>query len=575
MSVERVLLVLLAAKAVDAFELVPPNGLIEVNDKEGYKFGIDENWSDPPLKTCYYSSDTGESGSFDILTPTRDRKSNNAKEEMHNIITYLGHEGLCYLQVDKVNSTGPRKWMLTGEGTDGRNVTGGEFFVTFYFYGNILQTEVKMFSGKSFYNHLIPIVGRKFVKCQVKVKDLVLDLNIDQIVGNEGEGLAKNIFSLGHGLCGLKYDHAVHDDISYVYWNLSATDDAGDSYRNRFRTAVQASFGIFSQTKSVVLGTPILIACGDQINQRYCTLFNPAGEVVVTENCKLNINSFGVHHLGRWKCLSSSIYSLDTIEYDINYVRIDPQRLLPIFIDTDEKEVTIGCEVERYSFGEYTYCILTAPNRTTFNVRKGSALERYTTIGTNFNKGICLVQIKKPLQDFENGYWRCQIVGPYQHDFGGVFIKVGTVKPPSYVTRTTTKVEMYQPFGIFCHVPYESDYCYIKSPNGTIYKNVYHARVRIGECYAQIASVVPSDNGTWTCYFARDTGIPSEEIVVELVISDVLHSYNSVEVDDGDGAQLLCTSDGLPFSYCEFIAPDGKAYFIKNQTSSTKYLFLR
>ncbi|KAK4873430.1 hypothetical protein RN001_015459 [Aquatica leii] len=526
-------------RRADFFENVPPSRQIQVVEGEEYTFGVDDDWADPTLELCYYKTDTGLQGSFKILPHQRRLEPNATKttRELQNIITTLGTKNLCQINVKKVNATGPTKWTLTLGESKTHNITSIDFFVNFFFL------------------RCVECIGTKQLQCIL-----------------QGDGLLKHISSLGRGLCGLKYENAVFDDISYIRWNISAQDNDGKWYRGQFRTSVVSTFGIYYVKKTVVLGSPVTINCGEQFEQTFCTLFNPKGEVIVTENCLYGINSFGVHHLGQWKCYSGNPYSLDTLEYVIDYVRTENPKLLPVIEET-KTEITIGCKVDSYRLGAYTYCKLTAPNQKTFNVKPGAATERYTTIGTKFNEGVCLVQIKKPLQSFENGYWRCQIIGPYQNDFGGVFLKLGKAERPTYKTRHTLKVELYKSFGVYCEVPYVSDYCYVKSPNGTIFKNRFHKQVNIGRCSLMVESALPSDNGTWICYFARDTGVPSEEIVVEVVISDILHSYESVEVDAGGTAQLLCTSDGLPLSYCEFIAPNGTAYFIKKQdtTSNVRY----
>lgn len=78
-------------------------------------------------------------------------------------------------------------------------------------------------------------------------------------------------------------------------------------------------------------------------------------------------------------------------------------------------------------------------------------------------------------------------------------------------------IRLDEAFEVNCKVPYSTKYCHIKAPNGTIYptNNIY--KTYLGECSLEIAKSVASDNGTWICSFARETGYPDEEIYFEVM----------------------------------------------------------
>lgn len=77
-------------------------------------------------------------------------------------------------------------------------------------------------------------------------------------------------------------------------------------------------------------------------------------------------------------------------------------------------------------------------------------------------------------------------------------------------------IKLNEAFQVHCNVPYSTKYCHIKAPNGTIYPTNDMYKTYLGECVLDILKSVESDNGTWTCSFARETGYPDEEIYFEV-----------------------------------------------------------
>lgn len=91
-----------------------------------------------------------------------------------------------------------------------------------------------------------------------------------------------------------------------------------------------------------------------------------------------------------------------------------------------------------------------------------------------------------------------------------------SVVTSDYEKRIKKTIRLDQAFQVECKVPYSTSYCHIKAPNGTIYPTNNKYKTHLGECNLEISKSVASDNGTWTCSFARDTGYPDEEIAFEV-----------------------------------------------------------
>lgn len=59
-----------------------------------------------------------------------------------------------------------------------------------------------------------------------------------------------------------------------------------------------------------------------------------------------------------------------------------------------------------------------------------------------------------------------------------------------------------------------------------------------------------------------------------MTIADILNYYQQAEVVEGNNAELLCSSGGIPLQYCRFISPQGIAYYLESEISDTGFLLL-
>lgn len=159
---------------------------------------------------------------------------------------------------------------------------------------------------------------------------------------------------------------------------------------------------------------------------------------------------------------------------------------------------------------------MVAPDGSVFKIHTGAASSRYTTLTTNLTEAACGMEIEKPLLDSERGVWKCEI--HLINDAAGGFVRVGisenaTVEYEKHIKKT---IQLDKAFEVECNVPYSTSYCHVKAPNGTIYPTNNKYRTYLGECSLEISKSVESDNGTWTCSFAKGNGEPDEEIIVEV-----------------------------------------------------------
>lgn len=87
-----------------------------------------------------------------------------------------------------------------------------------------------------------------------------------------------------------------------------------------------------------------------------------------------------------------------------------------------------------------------------------------------------------------------------------------TLEYEKHIRKT---IQLGQAFQVECKVSYSTSYCHVKAPNGTIYPTNNRYKTHLGECSLEILESVTSDNGTWICSFAQETGRPDEEIYFE------------------------------------------------------------
>ncbi|KAF2887014.1 hypothetical protein ILUMI_19159, partial [Ignelater luminosus] len=381
----------------------------------------------------------------------------------------------------------------------------------------------------------------------------------------KNEEITKKITSLGLGLCGLRYRDATRD-LDTAEWTLVATDKEGRGYVGMFQTFINSEEEYRFNT-TVSLGQEYDLNCYPKGS--FCHIFNPNGEMVESRACRYTIALVKRKHIGLWKCQILSFNSMDSIESTIELIA--SVSTAPIsWTNETEHYVHVGCQI----FRRARYCRLTAPNGKMLQVDVGYATDRHFAFGTDLSKGICSIMISKPLQYNEKGLWKCELADPYFERTGTLILVAETT--PMYPKFLKLSATLNKPLTINCEVPYSTDYCRIQSPKSPLwYSPDNEEELSLGRCSHHIENATIDNMGSWTCMFARETGLTDEKIIVNVAFDEILQFTSEVKVPlDGD-AELLCKTNEVPLGYCRFVSPRGDNYHIRDTDtgSSHKIIF--
>ncbi|KAK4872415.1 hypothetical protein RN001_014444 [Aquatica leii] len=546
--------VLLLPRIIYAFECVPSTRVIEVIESGKYTIGIKPDTSINVTK-CSFQSNTDISHTFLIDRPSTDSSRKNKK---NNSVSDLGKVGLCQITVEDVNDQGPTLWTLhlSNEETQ-QNFKPINFIVTFFYKVPLLSDTVHVIENGKFYEYVDSSI--KFASCQLKYGATVINWDVD----DKPNEIDKRLTSLGEGLCGFVFTNVSLSEPTD--WSLTAKDSAEKLYRANFR------LNVFERTKdtiikkSVVVGSSTTIQCGDKFNQDFCYLYDPKGEFVTTNvDCSYSIKTVAIHHLGKWICRVGKYPMMETLDYIVDLLLTDDNSVTA-WVTEDENYLRIGCQLVNYH--EIRSCRMITPTKQVLNLLPGVAYNGYLSFGTNFKNSTCAIMIRKPLSDADKGQWRCEMY--LDNTRTGSFIQVQNSTIPSYTSEKTITTQLGETLKIQCEVTYSSDYCYMKSPNGTEYLMPNNFESRLGTCSVTI-DVKPEHVGYWTCFFARKIGTPDDRILIKVTVPEMLLYTNKVEEKSGGNASLMCSSYGLPLKYCRFVAPNSLSYFIENHQNSSR-----
>ncbi|KAK5640501.1 hypothetical protein RI129_011312 [Pyrocoelia pectoralis] len=546
---------LLVLNCVVGLEYVPSSRVIEVNESKDYTFGLIENDNSTNITRCTYQSNTGLSGSFDVL------KSDKRHAKIGKIGD-LGAAKLCQITVSDADAQLPTVWGLKAF-SNGKALEEVRFRVKFYY--NVPLATVKAVAPRNgdFYQHLN--TNLTFISCKLNIGPTEIDLDLNSKLGSKVGDM--EIVSLGDGVCGFKCLNASAANDS---WSLRAVDGIKRSYRADFKYLIRAiPSGDEIYVRNIVqVGMSHIIRCGDQYSQEFCYLFNPLNEFVPTtsKDCYYAIKTVSMQDLGVWRCQIGRSPSMVLLQYRIELLIGRQENSVQSWVKESKKYVTIGCKL--FTNIKSDYCRMVSPRDEIFKLEPGGAFNRYLSMGTNFSQGICAMRIEKPLQESDKGQWRCEF--DITSGSTGAFIFLATQKRRKYLKHKKLTTQIGQPLSVDCQVSYSSDYCYIKSPIGTVHSMIDDSESRLGRCSLQLEKATVADVGNWSCFFARETGLADEEITIEVRLSELLSAPVQVDVPSGQNANLICSSYGLPLKYCRFISPSSQAYYIKNVQNSNR-----
>ncbi|KAB0792326.1 hypothetical protein PPYR_14285 [Photinus pyralis] len=537
--------VLLILNSAVGLKYLPPSRVIEVTESGTYTFGLVENDQSTRIKRCRYRSNTNVSGVFELYRSTW--KVSTGK------ISDLGKVGLCQISVSDVDDQLPTVWYLRAH-NEGEALDEVQFQVKFYYKVPLATDEAVALRNGDFYQYLATNIS--FVSCTLAIGTRKIDIDLKSNGETKVEDMT--IVGIGDGLCGFK---CVNASDANQTWSLTGVDGLKKSYRAAFNYTLFASPPA-NQThvrKIVEVGTSGSIQCGGKHSQNFCYLFAPTNAFVPTRNkdCYHAIKTISMADLGVWRCYIGKFPAMNLLEYRVE---------LAIGADTvsgwteeSKSYATVGCNLTSSSLA--SYCRMISPHGEVFRLREGGAVNRYLSIGTNFSRGICEMKIEKPLQEREKGQWRCEF--DISTRSVGTFVSLASNERHDYVKHKKITTQLGEALTITCQVTYSSEYCYIKSPNGTEYPMVDDKESQMGMCSLRLEKATIADVGKWGCFFARETGLIVEEMTTEVRLAELM-SPGQVEGKSGDNVNLMCSTYGLPLKYCRFVSPSGQGYFIKN-----------
>ncbi|XP_014208532.1 uncharacterized protein LOC106639433 [Copidosoma floridanum] len=391
------------------------------------------------------------------------------------------------------------------------------------------------------------------------------------------------------GKCGVKMDVKPKNT---GRWTLIA-----DSKNN---TATIKSFDIIvKDEKNLVLnrtsfsfkrGRKAILTVGRFMDLRICMFEDPYGksypiiESTRSRECELEIPNVKEHHAGLWKVF----YGLE------GYQSLVPQEIeLKV-----NREITFNSSVVHRKNGDINllcqvrglnmrFCSFVRPDGKVLHMTYGIGDKKYEYYGNSLNiedsmfshieDYDCGITIHRPSSE-DYGSWKCLFKFSEPSVTNGRILKVTQPVDSNPATNTsiTTKnvyVKKGDSFEVKCTSQELLRYCWLRSPNGTLYsvstesstsKNVLKykgAGLELGECGAEIKVANTNHSGQWTCNLGVNGSIEiRESFNVTVKDTRLMAAQDVITVSSEGGVDLICQplpeSDQL-IDTCRWVNPLG------------------
>ncbi|XP_053668233.1 uncharacterized protein LOC128718636 [Anopheles marshallii] len=416
-----------------------------------------------------------------------------------------------------------------------------------------------------------------WIHCSVSVNNVQYSLDSDQI-HRIGEKTTVERYDTER--CGIRVKNL--QKALETKWTLYGTDqDGGD--RTGVLEVTVLSLKFIDELNVTVSGTSstATVNCPDKDSSRYCRIVD--AEQVVYESCAKSfsltqqISHFWCHVMF-WGAMTERITK-------INLFVDENDRDVKTTVEETEDHIVLSCQYR----SSVSLCrALSETDNRQYLLLDGQLTGRYSAYNTKISKGLCSLEIKKPLAPADVGVWRIfQQLNPSDYT-GCVFDVKGkrfsrgrTVRTRSSPVKssrlelTATNIEIFHDprsssatvQELSCEVPYALDYCYLSGPKGSDYTPQRFDRFKsLGICRFEVTNIT---SGMWACGINDLDG--AEDHLTYYNVSVFQQPGKTVTgqltASTGDREQrLLCrTILDLPIDICRFVDPSGEVHGVSNQ----------
>ncbi|XP_034935628.1 uncharacterized protein [Chelonus insularis] len=308
----------------------------------------------------------------------------------------------------------------------------------------------------------------------------------------------------------------------------------------------------------------------------YCNLTRPDKKTILIEDnsCTYHIPKVSRDHEGLWIIQYLIPEKINLMEKKFMVEIRDPDYVnVSISYDTG---INLMCKMIRTNSD---FCVFTRPDGVAINLPQGIGNDRYEYYGNGYKQYLpneetdteCGLTIRQPInEDF--GVWKCSF--GHRGKIMSAYVSLDDEFNPNYILPSENiYAKRGDDFKIKCQTFTQLDYCWLLSPNGTIYsvsknKNsdntlTYEGEgLNVGVCGAKVENASDAHVGNWSCRMGTIDGIEKEVPVLVTVTESYMYPNQSIINITSSDAKIKLGCNVLPqkeatIRYCRWVRPDG------------------
>uniref|UniRef100_A0A182JXP1 Ig-like domain-containing protein n=1 Tax=Anopheles christyi TaxID=43041 RepID=A0A182JXP1_9DIPT len=422
------------------------------------------------------------------------------------------------------------------------------------------------------------VAGVPWIHCSVAVNNVQYSLDSDQI-HRIGEKTTVERYDTQR--CGIRVKN-LQKELEAI-WTLYGTDLTGQDSTGVLEVTV-TSIKFIDELNVTVSGSAssTTINCPDKDGSRYCRIID--ADQAVSESCTKTvdlsqpISHFWCHTMF-WGAMTERITK-------INLIVEENDRDVKATVEETEDHIVLSCQYR--STVSLCRALSEADNRQ-YMLLDGHLFGRYSAYNTKISKGVCSLEIKKPLAPADVGVWRIyQQLNPT--DYTGCVFDVkskrlakgrqlirarGSAIKSSKLELTATDIEIFHDprsstttmIELTCAVPYEIEYCYLSGPSAGDYAPERFDRLKsLGICRFMVANIT---SGVWACGINDLDGAEDHLTYYNVSVYQKPGRTFTEQLTASSGdreKRLLCrTILDLPIDICRFVDPSGEVHGVSSQ----------
>uniref|UniRef100_A0A182WG62 Ig-like domain-containing protein n=1 Tax=Anopheles minimus TaxID=112268 RepID=A0A182WG62_9DIPT len=423
----------------------------------------------------------------------------------------------------------------------------------------------------------VVVADGHWIHCSVAVNNVQYSLDSDQIhrIGDK-----TTVERFDSERCGVRVKNLQKE--LETKWTLYGTDQNGGDRTGVLEVTVM-SIKFIDELNVTVSGSSstATVNCPDKDGSRYCRIID--AEQVVSESCTKTIDltqqiSHFWCHVMFWGAMTERITK-------INLVVEENDQDVKATVEETEDHIVLSCQYR----STVSLCrALSETDNRQFMLLDGHLSGRYSAYNTKISKGICSLEIKKPLAPADVGVWRIfQQLNPT--DYTGCVFDVkskrfsrgrtirtrGSSVKNSRLELTATNIEIFRDprsssattTELSCEVPYAIDYCYLSGPTGSDHTPQRFDRFKsLGICRFEVTNIT---SGMWACGINDLDGAEDHLTYYNVSVfqqpGQTITKQLTASTGDRERRLLCRTILDLPIDICRFVDPSGEVHGVSNQ----------